>query len=721
MGVERHVTRRAILRAGGRLLILATGSSLYSLPRVAASEPIATRFTWEQHDLPSGSTPFLSPVLQSDMLFNALESQWDATVPQGADLSIAVRTSADGNDWAGWQHLHADTHARGPEDQGTFGDLIIGAPARYIQYTAAMTANAAGEMPAVRSFALTAVNTLTPPSDTVFFTRAAGGIAVVPRSGWGADEKLRFDKDAKEIWPPEYRAIKKVIIHHTVTRDPETDPRATLRAIYQYHAVSRGWGDIGYNFLIDQQGTIYEGRFGGDRVVGGHALQYNWGSIGIAILGTYSDHSITAAARSSLLALIHTKAADLDPVGKGFFIDRDNVMNISGHRGVISTSCPGDAFYPQLNNVRRDLKGLPLWTGDPSADPVAANPPDVAPPHSAPGNAVDATLTSVTWGPTTLFARDVVTVKISVKNSGTSPLVAEEPPPDFVYTEGDTYAKRGLNGVKGGVRIALGPELLASSDPPYRWGLGRTLQPGESATIQVALRMTTAQHTRFVATIIQEGGGPLDSDDPVQLNVLPNPADPATASTDATVRFFPQTKHNLTADFLAYWNTNGGLAQFGYPITELFTDVNPDDKKPYKVQYFERARFEAHPEKAGTPYVVELGRLGATVTLARVNEKPFARVPHVDDSATVRFFPEIGHTLSGPFKTYWDSHGGLAIFGFPLCEPFEEKSATDGATYTVQYFERNRFEYHPENKGTSQEVLLGLLGAEVLRRRGWIA
>ena len=85
-----------------------------------------------------------------------------------------------------------------------------------------------------------------------------------------------------------------------------------------------------------------------------------------------------------------------------------------------------------------------------------------------------------------------------------------------------------------------------------------------------------------------------------------------------------------------------------------------------------------------------------------------------------RFFPESGHTLSGAFKTYWDNHGGLAIFGLPLCEPFDEKSATDGKTYSVQYFERNRFEYHPENKGTAQEVQLGLLGAEVLRQRGWL-
>src|SRR5438132_453542 len=116
MGVERYVTRRAVLRAGSRLFILATGSSLYSLPRVAASEPVATRFTWEQRDLPSGQTPFLSPILRSEMPFNALESQWDATVPLGADLSLAVRTSVDGNDWTVWQHLHADSHARTPDE-----------------------------------------------------------------------------------------------------------------------------------------------------------------------------------------------------------------------------------------------------------------------------------------------------------------------------------------------------------------------------------------------------------------------------------------------------------------------------------------------------------------------------------------------------------------------------------------------------------------------------
>ncbi len=698
------------------MFIVATGSVVYGVPRAVNAEPIATRWAWEQRDIPLTTPGYLSPILQADMPFNALESQWDAAVPPGTTLDLTIRTSADGVAWGAWQHLHADTHARDHADTAIFGDLIVGAPARFVQFAATVQGGAGAVDPSLRMLRLTAVNTLMAREEGVYRAQAVNGITIVPRAGWSADEKVRFDKENKEIWPPEYRATKKVIVHHTVTRDPETDPRATLRAIYQYHAVSRGWGDIGYNFLIDQQGTIYEGRFGGERVVGGHALQYNWGSIGIAIIGTYSDHMISDAARSSLLALVRAKAADLDPVGRSFFIDRDNVMNISGHRGVINTSCPGDAFYPQLNNIRRDLKGLPLWTGDPKNDPVAANPPDVVKVPATPGSQIDGELSAAAWGPTEIFSRELLSVRITVKNSGNAPIPAQDPPPDFVYTEGDTYAKRGFAGTKGGVRVAIGPELLASSDPPYRWGLGRTLQPGESTTVTVAVRATTVQRARFVASLIQDGGGPLDSDDAVQISIQPNPSDPVAASADPTVKFFSETKHTVGADFFAYWQAHGGLAQFGYPITEAFNDVNPDDKKTYKVQYFERARFEAHPDKAGTPYAVELGRLGVVIAQGRTSERAFVKIARADDTPDKRFFPEVGHTLSGAFKPYWDTHGGLPIYGFPLSEPFDEKSATDGATYSVQYFERNRFEYHPDTK----EILLGLLGSEVLRRRGWI-
>ena len=720
MGYERQMTRRQLLRTGGQLTILATAGALFATPRVAAAEPFALRTTWEQAAIPLLTTePIISPALAAESPFNAVESRWRAVVPAGASLDLAVRTSADGNVWTEWSSLSADTHARDLSETDSFGDLLMVAPAQFAQYRIVAQPNAEGALPTLVAFALSGVNTLNATALRTTTTQAVGGVTIVPRAGWGADEKLRFGKDGKDLWPPEYRTIQKVIVHHTVTRDPETDPKATIRAIYQYHAVSRGWGDIGYNFLIDPQGVIYEGRAGGDRVVGGHALQYNWGSIGIAILGTYMDHSLTDAARTSLLALIRAKAGDLDPTGKGFFIDRDGVMNISGHRGVLNTSCPGDGFYPQMNNIRRELKGLSLWSGDPKSDPVAANPPDVTPPAAADGK-VDVTLGDVVWADTEIYSRDLLRAKITLKNTGSTTIAPQEPPPDFVYTEGETYAKRGFKGTKGGVRIAVGPELVASSDPPYRWGVGKPLAPGATMTVTVAVKMTTVQKSRFVATVMQDGGGPLSQDDAVQVSVTPNPTDPAPAATGANTKFFAETKHNVGTDFLTYWNANGALAQFGYPLSEVFTEANPDDGKAYKVQYFERARFEYHPEKAGTPYIVELGRLGVLLTKGREAEKPFVKVAKVEDTPERRFFPEVGHTLSGSFKGYWESNGGAAIFGLPISEPFDEKSATDGKTYTVQYFERNRFEYHPEAKGTPQEVQLGLLGSEILRRRGWL-
>src|SRR5205807_1418890 len=84
------------------------------------------------------------------------------------------------------------------------------------------------------------------------------------------------------------------------------------------------------------------------------------------------------------------------------------------------------------------------------------------------------------------------------------------------------------------------------------------------------------------------------------------------------------------------------------------------------------------------------------------------------------YFAQTRHNLGGGFLDYWRAHGGLPPFGYPISEELAEVSPTDGKTYTVQYFERARFEYHPEYAGTPHEVLLGLLGVSVLRDKGWI-
>ncbi|HMA37510.1 MAG TPA: hypothetical protein VKY74_23860 [Chloroflexia bacterium] len=184
---------------------------------------------------------------------------------------------------------------------------------------------------------------------------------------------------------------------------------------------------------------------------------------------------------------------------------------------------------------------------------------------------------------------------------------------------------------------------------------------------------------------------------------------PSPGPNTATAIYFPQTGHILQAAFLQYWQSHGGLAAFGYPISEAYQETNATDGKPYIVQYFERQRFEYHPE-APAAYRVLLGLLGVALVNGRTSG-PFAGVPSPGpDTGDRVFFAPTGHTLSGKFLDYWNRYGGLPMFGYPLSEPFQEVSATDGKTYTVQYFERARFEYHPENAGSFYEVLLGFLG-----------
>jgi lipoprotein-anchoring transpeptidase ErfK/SrfK len=168
--------------------------------------------------------------------------------------------------------------------------------------------------------------------------------------------------------------------------------------------------------------------------------------------------------------------------------------------------------------------------------------------------------------------------------------------------------------------------------------------------------------------------------------------------------YFPQTGHHLGGDFLNYWRNNGGLYQFGYPLTEEITE---DGRK---VQYFERAVFEFHANH--TPeWRVLLRRLGADQTSDRQNEAAFRPVSARDDSVT-RFFPETGHRLSHGFKTYWERNGGLRIFGYPISEELTENNRN------VQYFERARFEWHPEHRGTRYEILLGHLGRQAAGEAG---
>lgn len=182
-------------------------------------------------------------------------------------------------------------------------------------------------------------------------------------------------------------------------------------------------------------------------------------------------------------------------------------------------------------------------------------------------------------------------------------------------------------------------------------------------------------------------------------------------------RYFSETGFWVQGEFLEYWDSRGGLRIFGLPITSTFQH----EDGLYK-QYFERAIFEYHPDHEGTQHAVQLQRLGAIRTSDRVNEAPFRRIDGIASDENCDYYVETGHRLCFGFRTFWREFGGLPNFGFPISEEFDERNqpppAGDGNGYTVQYFERARFEYHPEFAGTTHEVQLGLLGTEYLQLHG---
>lgn len=181
---------------------------------------------------------------------------------------------------------------------------------------------------------------------------------------------------------------------------------------------------------------------------------------------------------------------------------------------------------------------------------------------------------------------------------------------------------------------------------------------------------------------------------------------------------FAETSQAISGRFWAVWQSGrsyeNSLYINGFPITDKHDEVSLTDGRTYKVQWFERARYEEHPENQ-QPYDVLIGLLGVQAVKGR-SEASFH--PVSDPNNGLQWFPQTQHTLGDASEggqaiaRFWQQLGGLSQFGYPLSQPFIEVNKADGRSYLVQYFERQRFEYHPENKGTRYEVQLGLLGAE---------
>ncbi|MGH2751630.1 MAG: peptidoglycan recognition protein family protein [Actinomycetota bacterium] len=192
---------------------------------------------------------------------------------------------------------------------------------------------------------------------------------IVTRAEWGANESLKRTKGGcKRTFHP----LRQLFVHHTAGSNFDYDGAATMRAIYAYHTKSRGWCDIGYNFVIDWSGTIFEGRWARNyapweihdsedyrnyAVAGAHVAGFNSGSVGISLMGNFTGIGPPSQMKGSLKELLAWEADrhGLNPTGSHTFNGRWMKV-IAGHRDAGFTACPGNKLYDQLPKLRRKTK-----------------------------------------------------------------------------------------------------------------------------------------------------------------------------------------------------------------------------------------------------------------------------------------------------------------------------------------------------------------------------
>jgi len=175
---------------------------------------------------------------------------------------------------------------------------------------------------------------------------------VVSRVEWGCP-----DGEASPGWPAVAHRPTHLMVHHTALAAPPGAGAGAVHGIWRLHAVERGWGDVGYHYLIVPGGTIYQGRAGGPGVVGGHFIGGNEGTIGIALLGNFMTASVGGTALAALTDLTAALSAvfRIDPGRAAHPVRAGRCLpSVCGHRdGNPSTECPGDHLYARLEDVRR--------------------------------------------------------------------------------------------------------------------------------------------------------------------------------------------------------------------------------------------------------------------------------------------------------------------------------------------------------------------------------
>ncbi len=372
------VTHRRFRSILATAILSASIAGVLPVPAFAASPVFAPEITSIRPQSVVETGALRSAEVDAGRVFDMVGVKWDhihlndAGHPEG-ELLVEVRSALSPGEWGPW--LSSD-EADGPDPNSqeansgriSLGPIYLG-PSRYLQIRW-RAPEGASEPPELSFIDIRGRN-------VPFLEKAAAYVkamldskplaagasspqpAIISRAEWGADESLRREG-------PSYGVVKLAIVHHTVSTNSygPGDSAAIVRGIYAYHVLTNGWNDIGYNFLIDRYGQIFEGRYGGidQPVIGAHSWGSNSQSTGIAIIGDFSSVSIPGAAFSSLVTLLDWKldVHSVDPTSRVDIVRADgvplNLRAVSGHRDAFPTSCPGNGVYASLDAAAQQAR-----------------------------------------------------------------------------------------------------------------------------------------------------------------------------------------------------------------------------------------------------------------------------------------------------------------------------------------------------------------------------
>jgi hypothetical protein len=291
-----------------------------------------------------------TPVLRAPRRFSLVGLRW-----RTGRLQAQVRARRAGGRWTAWTPLPAPA-GHGPDG----GAVVSGTDPAYVGAADELQLRLRGSARGLRAAFVAAT--------AAAHAAQVNPPGIIPRAGWGGDRVVPRQ-------PPLFGEVQAAFVHHTVTAvdyDPG-ESASIILGIARYHRDYNGWNDIGYNFLVDRYGQVFEGRAGGieNAVVGAQAQGWNSYSTGIACLGTFSAAKLPEAAFDALARLIGWKLSlhGVPVLGQVTLVSQGGASNryragtpvlfnrVNGHRDGDQTSCPGDALYRQLPALRSRANG----------------------------------------------------------------------------------------------------------------------------------------------------------------------------------------------------------------------------------------------------------------------------------------------------------------------------------------------------------------------------